>query len=539
MKNLSVLCQRLSILPAFFFMGFLQAQEIQTEFAVGYGGAANDYGSGIACDPSGNSYVTGHFFGNITLGDSLYVSAGNQDAYIAKLNPQGEIIWSLAFGGNGADEGKALAVDTEGNCYATGFLGSAGVEIQDETVSSLGGYDVYILKLSPSGELLWVRTFGGASNDQARAIDLSTDGLVHLAGSFQGTMTMGQTVLTSTSAIDAFVCQIDAQGDVTWAGQIAGPNLVESRGLAIDVFGNTYVTGDFLGGSVSAGDLNQTGEGSYDIFLAKYSPGGEVLNLTAFGGIGADGGTSLSTDNVGNVFLGGYFEGSILVDEISVMSNGNRDMLVVKLDENGVAQWAQSVGSTGNDITYALTNDDSGNTYFTGLFFASVSVGDIDLNGGGTFLAKLNPEGNYSWAINFADANSDSGGRGISLDDGNNVALIGNFLGTFDIGASEVPGIEARDVYVVKIEDVILSTSGIQTPSYLSVYPNPGRDYTNIEGLQPGMFCEIFDLHGRKVFQTTAISDRLTLDLTRFLPGVYLIRTSDGSGVNAIRLQVQ
>lgn len=517
----------------------LTAQEIQTNFAVSIGGTSNDYGSGISPDGMGNSYVTGHYFGNITLGDSVYTTMGNQDAYIAKLDAEGEVLWALAFGGGGADEGKAVATDADGNCYATGFIGSVGIVIQGQPITSLGGYDVYVMKFSPEGSLLWARTFGSGTNDKGAAISVDAEGYVHVAGSFAATMIVDESILVSTASFDAFSCKMDALGNVLWARSISGPNLVEARGIAIDLSGNTYVSGDFLGGEVSAGPFTEGGPGSYDIFLVKYDPDGEVLDLQAFGTEGADSGMALTTDLGGNLFMGGYFEGNFQIGNLSVSSNGNRDMMVVKFDESGTALWAQTVGASGNDITNALATDIEGNCYFTGVFYQTVTLDDFTLTGGGTLLAKLNPQGTYAWAINFADGGVDNGGRGITVSEDGGVTVIGNFFSPFSIGGTELVSSGGRQVYVVRIEDVLyLNTQQFESGRVLHVFPNPASSYAHIEGLAPYTRCELLNMRGQLVYQTRTTPDRITIDLSTLPVGMYLLRAEINGELMVAKIQV-
>lgn len=393
----------------------LHAQQVNPEigFASTIGGPVNQQGNAIAADDDGNYFIGGHFLGGIVLGEDEYTSNGVQDAFIAKFDSQGEIIWGLAFGGIGAEVTHAVATDPQGNCYVTGQIGSPGIVILDQTLPNGSGYDVFVLKFSPTGELLWWRTYGGTSNDIGRSIAVTADGNVSVAGSFQGVMEVGETALVSSAQIDSFVFQLDAQGTPLWATQISGPNLVEARGLAVNAEGQTYVTGDFLGGAVSAGDFNAPGFGIYDAFLVHLDSDGSVLNLQTFGSNQDDSGLALAIDLEGNVFMTGYFEESVNFGNVIAQSNGNHDMLLVKFNASLEALWARSVGGPGIDKAFALDTDDQGNSYFTGLLASGVNIGGFELEAGGSLLAKLNPDGVYEWAFTFSDTNTGNGGRAL------------------------------------------------------------------------------------------------------------------------------
>lgn len=524
------------------FNSEMLAQEVNADvgFAINIGGSSNDHGNAIAADGIGNYYIAGHYFGTLLLGNDEFTSAGNQDAYLAKLNAQGQVLWGYAFGGNGADEALGVASDAQGNCYVTGLLGSTNVSISDQTISSSGGYDVFVLKFDPNGVLLWSRIYGGNSNDIGRAIAVNNDGNISVSGSFQGIMNVGSTPLVSTALIDAFAFQLDPDGNALWATAINGPNLVEARGLAVDHNGHTYISGDFLGGSVSAGEFSQLGQGSYDIFIVKINDEGTVLQLQVFGNTGADSAVALATDALGNLFMAGYFEGSVAFGEMAtVTSNGNRDMVIVKFNHNGIALWAQNVGVSGNDIAYALDTDAQENCYFTGLFSGTVQAGDFELSGGGTMVAKLNPNGEYLWALRFADPNVDNGGRGIVANDSGGLAIIGNFIQPFTIGGIEVESENARDAYVVRFNGVtVVGVSSQASPSTLKAFPNPCSTYVNLSLPDGVTVVQLFDPAGRMVVNTTLTAPVHRLEVPHLPTGNYIVRAVNGGIAYTTKLNV-
>lgn len=503
---------------------FTQSLLVDAHYANTIGGSAADHANGVAMDADGNAIVVGHYFGTLTLGDDEYTSNGNQDAFVAKYDTQGELIWGVAFGGGGADEARAVAVDAQGNCYVAGFVGSFNVDILDQTITSLGGYDVMLLKFSSSGELLWTRTYGSASNDMARAVAVDADGAIGIAGAFQGTMVVGQTTLVSTSSLDGFVARFDSTGNAEWAAQISGPNQVEGRGIAMNADGHTYVSGDFLGGSVTSGGFTETGGGSFDAFIAGFDALGAPTVLRAFGGTGADSILSLTTHTNGDLIATGYMEGEVDFDDLTLTGNGNRDILLLKLDGNHDTVWARNIGITGNDIGYGVATDGSGNSYLTGLFAGQITVGDFELSGGGNLLAAFDSDGGDLWALNFGDANADSGGRGLSATSNGSLAVVGSYLSPFTIGGIEVDMPNSRDAFLVKLNSV--TVVGIDEPSSetkLRVYPNPSNGIFWVDGWTQRATIAVYDPTGRRIGEWATAAPSFRFDLSEHPNGVYTV----------------
>lgn len=524
------------VMSVLLFTG-LFAQEAEVGFAVNIGGPSIVESNTVAVDGSGNSFVAGRFYGELTLGDSVYNSAGISDAYLAKLNSQGEVLWSVAFGGIGADECKAVAADNEGNSYVAGYLGSTGVTIQNETISSLGGYDVFVLKFNPEGNLLWARTYGSATNDQAKAIAIDNDGNVTVAGYFQASMVVGASTLVSASGLDAFVFKLNASGDPVWAAQAGGPGQTEARAVAIDPSGNTFLSGFFNGSEVSAGDLMETGEGLSDIFLVKYSAAGAVLDLKTYGSSGADASTSLMANSSGDVFMAGYFEGNVEIGTQTLVSNGNLDMMVVKFDGSLNALWSQTVGSTGGDLIHDLAPTSDGGCFFTGLFYATVMAGDFELQGGGTLVARLNSSGQYNWAVRFANAGLDLGGRGIAAHTQGAVTVSGSFNQPFEIGGSQVVNSGSTDGYVLRIDNVVI-TGLAENEMELEpvVFPNPGVNYIQLKGIPVPVQVQIFNPSGQVVAQQFLNGENHFIDVSALPAGTYILRAEshDYSGTTRV-----
>src|SRR5262249_36134175 len=117
-------------------------------------------GWGVTVDGAGNVYVNGWFTGTATIGTTSLTSAGGEDLYVAKLDSTGTALWAVDFGGSGTfEEPGGLAVDGAGNVYVTGlFEGTAA--FGGVSLTSAGGDDVFVAKLTSAGTVAWAKRFG-------------------------------------------------------------------------------------------------------------------------------------------------------------------------------------------------------------------------------------------------------------------------------------------------------------------------------------------------------------------------------------------
>jgi hypothetical protein len=262
-------------------------------WAKSFGGASGDIGRDIAVDSSGNIYTTGYFNGTVDFdpgaGTSNLTSAGGNDVFVSKLDSSGALVWAKSFGGASSDLGISIAVDSSGNIYTTGYFnGTADFDPGAGTsnLTSAGGNDVFVSKLDSSGNLVWAKGFGGASNDLGYYIAVDSSGNVYTTGYFEGTVDFdpgaGTSNLTSAGGNDVFVSKLDSSGALVWAKSFGGTSFDSGYSIAVDSSGNIYTTGYFNGTAdfdPGAGTSNLTSAGGADIFVLKLTSSGEALTV--------------------------------------------------------------------------------------------------------------------------------------------------------------------------------------------------------------------------------------------------------------------
>ena len=207
----------------------------------------------LAVDGGGDVYVCGQMDGTGALLDTLPLPAVSPDGdiVVAKLSTNGTVLWARAYGSPGFDRARTLALDAAGNAYVTGNFTGATLPLGSTILTRQGLEDAFIAKLDAQGNALWARSSGGAGSAAFHALTLAPDGSVGLAGAFAGTVTLGSTPLTSRGLTDAFVAQLDAQGNWRWAKSQGGPMQDAALGISADANGTLYVGGAFQGPSAT------------------------------------------------------------------------------------------------------------------------------------------------------------------------------------------------------------------------------------------------------------------------------------------------
>ena len=180
------------------------------------GGADLDFSPSFTLYASEDIYVTGYYKNTVDFdpGETVFnlTSNGGRDAFIQKLNTNGDFVWAKSFGGIEEDLGRSISFDSSGNLYVIGSFQNTvdfdpGVEIFN--LSSNGSYDIFIQKLDENGGLIWAKSMGGTETDIGISTTIDASNSIILSGTFNGTVDVDPTdssfELTSNGSGDIFI----------------------------------------------------------------------------------------------------------------------------------------------------------------------------------------------------------------------------------------------------------------------------------------------------------------------------------------------
>ena len=278
----------------------------------------NTSGQAIAADSSGDAYIAGTTEASnfpATAGAWQTVFGGGSDAFAAKLDPTGKLVYATYVGGTGADAGTGIAIDSFGNAYVSGYTSSLFPTTPGAAQTLYGGgfADAFVIKLNAQASTAVYSTLlGGTGTDEAEAITVDAYGNACIAGYTDSSNLPVYAALQPSPGGegDALIACLNAAGTAwTMVSYLGGSSLDQAFALASDTSGNLYVAGttyseDF---PITPGVLQSAKSGGYDAFLAKLSPGGAtILYVTYLGGNGSDAATTMAVGSAGDVWIGGY-----------------------------------------------------------------------------------------------------------------------------------------------------------------------------------------------------------------------------------------
>jgi len=323
-----------------------------------WGGPELEIHLNVALDGVGGVYLAGDFSGSVDFdpGTSVAegVSNGETDIFLSKLDSDGDFVWVGTWGGEHYEFGCGVAADDSGQVYTAGtFRGAVDFDpgLGITTVSPDGnGNGVFLSKLNPSGEFQWVRAWGGATRPGGLCDDvyLHPDGDIYVAGDFSDTTDFdpgdGIEQHTSNGGWDIFLSKFDNGGTFQWARTWGGYYDDMMEGLAVDSFGNTYVsaacstTGRTFDAPVVGDGADQpSSECALHMSLAAFDSSGSLRWAREWGGLGIQFCPDLAVDASGNIYVsenyqvvGGLDPGSRETDVIGRFANS-----VVRFDFAG------------------------------------------------------------------------------------------------------------------------------------------------------------------------------------------------------------
>ena len=239
-----------------------------------------------------------------------------------------------------------------------------------------------------------------------------------------------------------------------WATQAGGGNNNDDGyAITIDDAGNSYVTGCFED-TATFGSYSLISSGNMDIFVAKIDAIGNWLWATRAGGTSYDYGLAITIDNTGNSYVTGYFESTATFGSYSLTSSGGADIFLAKMDDSGNWLWATKAGGTYGDCGYGITIDNAGNSYVTGDFLGTATFGSYSLTSSSSediFVAKMDAIGNWQWATRAGGTGEDMG-LGITIDNASNSYVTGIFIGTATFGSYTLTSSGLEDIFVAKMD---------------------------------------------------------------------------------------
>lgn len=560
-------------------------------WARSWGSSALDGGSDVTIDNIGNVYVCGYFNGvadfDPGIGTYSLASSGQKDVFITKLDPLGNFIWARSIGGSLVDDAYSINVDPSGNVICGGtFEGTADFDpgIGTYTMSSNGGKDCYLLKLDPSGNFSWVKTWGGSQVDAVHCFRMDNSGNYCITGSYMDVVDfdpgVGINSVNSSGMYDqdAFILKLDVNGNFTWIKTINGVGTDYGRAITVDASGDIFCTGIYLATrdfDPGAGTYTMTSSGWSDAFVLKLTSNGNFVWAKGFGGTNSEIINSIVINSTGLIYVTGSFYGTADFDPspatytVSSFTPSQLDAFLLKLDPNGNFNWVGTVGTSYDDYGNDLAFDLSDNLFMVGSF---AGVGDFDL-GPGTYTLGVTSSA-QAFHIKMNDCYLPFSPTNITpvsnqtICANNTTTLMASSTGTINwyssptstvtlgTGTNYVTPTLTAGSYTYYAEAKTCGPSATRTAitllvspctgisnltsinTSIKIYPNPSTGIFHLSN--PGgekLEIKILNALGQQVLNKVIYENENLIDISNFSNGVYFIRIKNHSDeTNTIKL---
>lgn len=367
-----------------------------------FGSERNDGALAVAVDGGDRVYVTGYADGALPGA----VSGGGSDAYLIRLDRDGNLTWVRQFGSSDSDAAPAVAIDAAGDVYVAG--GTDGSMNGDPNTRT---HDLFVAKFDGSGNLMWVTQFGDVDFDEAFGIAADASDAVYVAGSSY------HVEYPETNV--ALLARLDREGNLEWLKQFRGSGDVGAAAVTVDAAGDVYIVGS------TAGDLaGFVNAGGIDAFLAKYDGDGNQLWIRQLAGTDDDVGTAVVTDASGAIYVAGGTQGKLIG-----LTSGSGVAFLAKYDSDGNRLWVRQYGDERRSTPDGLAVDATGHVFATGAQFPPFGS-DPTSAAIHIYVAKYDGTGTERWWRQIGSSSSDMA-SGVAIGSDGGIYVSGSTFGVF------------------------------------------------------------------------------------------------------------
>jgi hypothetical protein len=385
--------------PLFACLSLAAAEPVFDWLASG-GGARSDKIRAVTFGKAADVFLAGETTGDGQYGDVQRLGAGETDFVLMKLSPTGELRWLRSLGGAKVDRGYGVATDAAGDVYVTGHHQSTDAKANDEVLPNAGDYDVFVAKYSAAGDLLWVRTAGGAGYDYGHGIVVDAKGAVVVTGAVAGPAHFGAVAVNAGASSRAIFCaKYDAGGNLLWVRATEGKLSGSGHGISTDAAGHLYIGGNGSGSGQWGSHVMDLGARASVVL--KLTSEGEPVWSAIHPGAGVH---EITADATGRVWAAGMFKGSATFGTQTFSTTGDKDNdgFLCHYSPDGALQWTRVLSGPGTDYCLGVATDDTGRVFMTGEFSGTARFGNETLVSQGAtdiLTAAFDPAGALAWRV--------------------------------------------------------------------------------------------------------------------------------------------
>ncbi len=499
-------------------------------------------GDGITTDSNGYIYTIGGYEKTIRFNSSTTLSNYGglyDDIFIVKYTPSGNLVWAKKAGSSGSDFGTEIKYK-DGFIYLIGSISESGI-MDTILLSDIPGMGLFFAKYTLDGNLVWVKQYGGDSSSVIPTdFYFHPSGDVAITGYYWGKFSAADDTFYSNGSTDFFVMLLDSLGNCKWAQSSGGYFSDYLRGVSMDSSGNVYAIGYF----------------TYDILLDSVvlPSSNQAVLLTKFSNHGnlewaevIDG----SWNNEGRViaimkeklFIAGCYSYSINFDSIELDYVGGGDAFIARYDLNGNCEWAKAIQSGYIDNIYSLDPVDDDKMVFSGVFGDTLILDSdtlISYGGEDIVVGKFDFNGNLIWTTAAGGWASDHA-FDLWADEFHNIYVTGDFYDVAHFGNIDASfKVECSDAFIAKLKDPDVGVDDEEfKENEILIFPNPASKSVVLKTNNSGQLSIMNLLGERFIVDLNVSSGNSRLDISDLTSGIYLVVLKTTDSYTSQKLMVE
>lgn len=378
-----------------------------------FGGSLNDVGQAIIATSDGGFAVLGHtqsMDGDITDKDNT-----SFDFWLLKFDADANLIWSETFGGSGNDRGRDLIQTPDGGFVVIGYSNSTDGDLSE----NFGLRDFWLAKISPTGTLVWQKSFGFPGADEGLSIQLTNDNHFLISGVLDVTASGGDGNTGRNNQRhaggDYWVLKVSNTGDLVWSRYYGG-SFTDTPFQTVTDNSNILIAG-----SSDSKDVDiSNNKGSYDFWVVKTDDKGAILWERSFGGSEIDEARGVMKTQDGHFLIIGDTRSN---DKDVSQNFGAADVWLFKMNTDGEMLWSKNYGGTNFDVARAINPTFDGGAILSGS--SRSSDGQLDNNKGqnDAWIVKVDHQGNLKWQLAVGGSEIDFAYDAVELSNGSIIAV--------------------------------------------------------------------------------------------------------------------
>ena len=352
----------------------------------------------IYTDSKNNIYLSGNFNGTVDFdpsAKSTLITGTGTDGYLLKLSPLGELLWVNQDGSPGFDNAHSIVVDENDYLYTTAeFMdtiqlnGLNNEKINLINTASLTSPNVFIQKLNNKGQTIWAKVLNTSIMSQGVGLCLDKKGNLYNSGFFIGKADFNpgkkENYINSVSEdqLDIYVLKLTNNGDFVWVNTIGGVGNEMTFTVAVDTKQNAYISGNFSDSLIikELGNKKIKSKGLQDFFISKIDNKGKIEWFKSLGSGGQENGREIAIDSDNDLFITGFYSNTLEIKSPNytktLISKGNIDMFLLKMNSDGDYIWANRYGGEGNESGWSIDVDNT-HLYLTGFFSNTIEFNHL------------------------------------------------------------------------------------------------------------------------------------------------------------------